>query len=137
MTVASHFGDPVFSSVFLPRHFRGPMRSFRHFTTAVVVASASFVFTACATGGASGGAGTAVRSEGAQNSVPSASQKAIANAIDAATAPFVGSLKSKKYYPQSCHTVKLIKAEDKVGFVSMKDAQDAGFSRDLYSTDCQ
>lgn len=109
------------------------MRSFRHFATAVVVASASFVFTACATGGA----GTAARSEGAQNSVPSASQKAIANAIDAATAPFVGSLKSKKYYPQSCHTVKLIKAEDKVGFVSMKDAQDAGFSRDLYSTDCQ
>jgi hypothetical protein len=117
------------------------MRSFRHFATAMVVASASFVFTACATGGASGGAsggaGTAVRSEGAQNSVPSASQKAIANAIDAATAPFVGSLKSKKYYPQSCHTVKLIKAEDKVGFVSMKDAQDAGFSRDLYNTDCQ
>ncbi len=108
------------------------MRSLRHLTTVAVVASASFVFTACA----SGGAGTAVRAEGAQNSVPSASQKAIANAIDAATAPFVGSLRTKKYYAQSCHTVKLIKPEDKVGFGSMKDAQEAGFSRDLYSTDC-
>lgn len=109
------------------------MRSFRHLATAVVVASASLLSTACASGGAS----TAARSEGTQNSVPSASQKAIATAIDAATAPFVGSLKSKKYYPQSCHTVKLIKAEDKVGFVSMKDAQDAGFARDPYNTDCQ
>ncbi|QJR34195.1 hypothetical protein [Gemmatimonas groenlandica] len=109
------------------------MRSFRHVTTAVVVASASLLFTACA----SGGAATAARTEGTQNSVPSASQKAIANAIDASTAPFVGSLKTKKFYPQSCHTVKLIKADDKVGFVSMKDAQDAGFTRDAYNTDCQ
>jgi hypothetical protein len=109
------------------------MRTVRHVATLAIVASASLVFTACATGGA----GTAARSEGPQNSVPSASQKAIVNAIDAATAPFVGSLKTKKYYPQSCHTVKLIKADDKVGFVSMKDAQDAGFTRDLYSTDCQ
>lgn len=109
------------------------MRSFRHLATAVVVASATLLFTACASGGAS----TATRTEGTQNSVPSTSQKAIANAIDASTAPFVGSLKTKKYYPQSCHTVKLIKAEDKVGFVSMKDAQDAGFTRDVYNTDCQ
>ncbi|WP_411281295.1 hypothetical protein [Gemmatimonas sp.] len=108
------------------------MRSLRHLTTMAVVASAAFVFTACA----SGGAGTAARTERPPNSVPTASQKAIANAIDAASAPFVGSLKTKKYYAQSCHTVKLIKLEDKVGFVSMKDAQDAGFSRDPYSTDC-
>lgn len=109
------------------------MHSFRHLATVTVVASASLVFTACA----SGGAGTAVGAEGAQNNVPGVSQKAIANAIDAANAPFVGSLRTKKYYAQSCHTVKLIKPDDKVGFGSMKDAQDAGFSRDLYSTDCQ
>ena len=109
------------------------MRALYHFATVVVVASASLVFTACA----SGGAGTAARAEGTRNSVPSTSQKAIANAIDATTSPFVGSLKTKKYYAQNCHTVKLIKAEAKVGFVSMKDAEDAGFSRDPYSTDCQ
>jgi len=109
------------------------MHSFRHLASVAVVVSASLVFTACA----SGGAGTAVRAEGAQNSVPSVSQRAIANAIDAANAPFVGSLKTKKYYAQSCHTVKLIKPDDKVGFGSMKDAQEAGFSRDQYSTDCQ
>ncbi len=97
-----------------------------------MAAVAAVLFTACASGGAS----TASSSQGPQNSVPSASQQAIANAIDAASAPFVGSRKTKKYYAQSCHTVKLIKPEDKVGFSSMKDAQDAGFSRDLYNTDC-
>ncbi|WP_373063750.1 hypothetical protein [Gemmatimonas sp.] len=109
------------------------MHSFRHFATVAIVGSASLVFTACA----SGGAGTAVRGAGAQNNVPGVAQRAIANAIDAASAPFVGSLKTKKYYAQGCHTVKLIKPDDKVGFGSMKDAQDAGFARDLYSTDCQ
>jgi hypothetical protein len=74
---------------------------------------------------------------GTQNAVPSASQSAIAKAIEVANAPFVGSLKSKKFYPASCHTVKLIKPADQVGFASAKDAQDAGFSRDLYATDCQ
>ncbi len=108
------------------------MRAVRRVAIATVVVSASLLFTACA----SGGPGAAARTEGTQNSVPSASQRAIANAIDAATAPFVGSLKSRKYYAQSCHTVKLIKPEDKIGFVSMKDAQEAGFSRDLYNTDC-
>jgi hypothetical protein len=68
---------------------------------------------------------------------PSASQVAIANAIEVANAPFVGSLKSKKFYPASCHTVKLIKAAERIGFASIKDAQDAGFAKDLYSTDCQ
>lgn len=94
--------------------------------------TAAVLLTACASGQAS----TAAGSPGVQNSVPSASQQAIASAIDAASAPFVGSRKTKKFYAQSCHTVKLIKPEDKVGFASMKDAQDAGFSKDLYNTDC-
>jgi len=74
---------------------------------------------------------------GAQNSVPSASQSAIANAIAVANAPWVGSVKSKKFYPAACHTVKLIKPADQVGFASIVDAEKAGFSKDLYSTDCQ
>lgn len=76
-------------------------------------------------------------STGAQNAVPSASQAAIANAIAVANAPWVGSVKSKKFYPASCHTVKLIKAADQVGFASVADAEKAGFSKDVYSTDCQ
>jgi hypothetical protein len=76
-------------------------------------------------------------STGTQNAVPSASQAAIANAIAVANAPFVGSLKSKKFYPASCHTVKLIKPADQVGFGSIADAEKAGFAKDLYSTDCQ
>jgi hypothetical protein len=52
-------------------------------------------------------------------------------------APFVGSTKSKKFYPAACSTVKLIKAADKVGFASVKDAESAGYAKDLYSTDCQ
>ncbi len=74
---------------------------------------------------------------GAQNSVPSASQSAIANAIAVANAPWIGSVKSKKFYPAACHTVKLLKAADQVGFASAADAAKAGFSKDLYSTDCQ
>jgi zona occludens toxin (predicted ATPase) len=74
---------------------------------------------------------------GAQNAVPSASQTAIANAIAVTNAPFVGSLKSKKVYPAACHTVKLIKPADQVGFSSIADAEKAGFAKDLYSTDCQ
>lgn len=74
---------------------------------------------------------------GAQNTVPSASQTALSTAIDAATAPFVGSTKSKKFYPADCHTVKLIKAGDRIGFASIKDAQAAGYSKDAYSTDCK
>jgi hypothetical protein len=85
--------------------------------------------TACAT--------AAKPSAGTQNSVPSASQAAISNAIDVANAPFVGSLKSKKYYPAACHTVKLIKAGDQVGFASIDDAEKAGFKKDMYSTDCR
>lgn len=74
---------------------------------------------------------------GAQNAVPSASQTAIANAIAVLNAPFVGSLKSKKFYPAACNTVKLIKSTDQVGFASIADAQGAGFAKDLYSSDCQ
>lgn len=92
--------------------------------------AAVVLFAACASAKAPSAGST-------QNSVPSASQTAIANAIDLAAAPFVGSIKSKKFYPAACHTVKLIKAGDKVGFGSVKDAQDAGFAKDLYSTDCQ
>lgn len=91
---------------------------------------AAVLFAACASGGASASAGT-------QNSVPSASQAAISNAIAVANAPFVGSLKSKKYYPASCHTVKLIKTADQVGFGSQADAEKAGFEKDAYSTDCR
>lgn len=74
---------------------------------------------------------------GTQNAVPSTSQTAIANAIAVENAPWVGSVRSRKFYPASCHTVKLIKAADKVGFASVVDAEKAGFSKDLYSTDCQ
>jgi hypothetical protein len=102
-------------------------RSYRLFAAA----GAALVFSACAT------APRTPTGDGPQNSVPSASQTAIANAIDVANAPFVGSRKTKKFYPQSCHTVKLIKAGDQVGFASIADAQKAGFSKDLYSTDCQ
>lgn len=79
------------------------------------------------------------KSAGAVNAVPasaSADQVAIATAIDASTAPFVASRRSKKFYPASCHTVTLIKPADRVGFSSMADAQKAGFSKDVYSTDC-
>lgn len=74
---------------------------------------------------------------GAQNAVPSAAQTSISNAIDAMNAPFVGSTKSKKFYPAACSTVKLIKPADRVGFATMKDAENAGFNKDLYSTDCR
>lgn len=64
-------------------------------------------------------------------------QAAAATTVDAATAPFVGSKKSKKYYPASCQTVQLIKVDERVGFGSMKDAEAAGYAKDLYSTDCR
>ena len=91
---------------------------------------AALVLAACASAGTS-------RATGAQNAVPSASQAAITNAIDVANAPFVGSLKSKKFYPASCHTVKLIKPAEQVGFGSIADAEKAGFRKDDYSTDCK
>ena len=81
---------------------------------------------ACASGGASS-ATTSAMSAGTP----------IAGAIDAATAPFIGSKKSKKFYPSACQTVKLIKAADQVGFGSIKDAEAAGFAKDVYSTDCR
>lgn len=91
---------------------------------------AALLLAACASGGASTAAGT-------QNSVPSASQAAISNAIAVENAPYVGSTKSKKYYPAACHTVKLIKTADQVGFASQADAEKAGFAKDAYSTDCR
>ncbi|AMW05553.1 hypothetical protein [Gemmatimonas phototrophica] len=95
-----------------------------------VTAAVALVATACASA-------PAATSGGVQNAVPSASQTAIANAIAVANAPFVGSVKNKKYFPANCHTVKLIKSADQVGFASMADAEQAGFSKDIYSTDCK
>jgi hypothetical protein len=96
----------------------------------IAAIGAAVLFAACASSKAPAGGGT-------QNAVPSASQAAIANAIAVENAPWVGSIRSKKFYPAACHTVKLIKASDKVGFASVVDAEKAGFSKDLYSTDCQ
>lgn len=87
---------------------------------------------ACASGGASS---KSAPTGGSAATVSDAA--AIASAIEAANAPFVGSRKSRKYYPAACHTVKLIKAAEQVGFASQKDAETAGFAKDLYSTDCQ
>ena len=87
---------------------------------------------ACASGGASS---KSAPTGGSASTVGDAA--AIASAIEAANAPFVGSRKSRKYYPAACHTVKLIKAAEQVGFASQKDAETAGFAKDLYSTDCQ
>jgi hypothetical protein len=95
----------------------------------LAASAAAVVLAACATG-------TKTAATGTQNAVPSAAQTAVANAIDALNAPFVGSAKSKKFYPAACSTVKLIKTADKVGFASVKDAEAAGFAKDLYSTDC-
>jgi hypothetical protein len=86
-----------------------------------------FTLGACASGATASG-GTAAKASDAT---------AISTAINAATAPFVGSRKSKKYYPSACNTVKLIAAADQIGFGSQKDAESAGFVKDLYSTDCQ
>lgn len=96
----------------------------------VLAAAGAVVLTACASA-------AAPKAGGVQNAVPSASQAAIANAIAVANAPFVGSVKNKKYYPAACHTVKLIKTVDQVGFASMADAELAGFAKDIYSTDCR
>ena len=93
------------------------MRSL-HFPVAI---AATLLVAACA---------TAPRS--AINSAP----QPVASA-DVATAPFVGSVKSHKYYPRGCHTLKLIAAKDLVAFQSLKDAEAAGYTRDLMSTDCQ
>ncbi len=88
--------------------------------------------TACASGGASktgvGAGGTAAKASDAAT---------IANAIDVAGSAFVGSRRTKKFYPSSCHTVKLIKTADQVGFASQRDAEAAGYAKDAYSTDCQ
>lgn len=122
MTAASHLKRrPAFTSVL------GAMpRSARVFAAA----TAALLISACAQA-------TSPATSGTQHTVPSASQTAIANAMAVMNAPFVGSLKSKKFYPAACHTVKLIKSADQVGFASMADAEKAGFAKDLYSTDCQ
>lgn len=100
------------------------------FVRILAASAAALGVVACASAGSSS-------TSGAQNSVPSASQTAISHAIAVANAPFVGSLKSKKYYPASCHTVKLIKTADQVGFASQADAEKAGFVKDAYSADCR
>lgn len=97
----------------------------------VTAVSAALVFAACASASSGAGAGT-------QNAVPTAANPVvIAGSVEATTAPFIASRRTKKVYPASCATVALIKAPDRVGFVSIKDAEKAGFSKDLYSTDCQ
>lgn len=95
----------------------------------LTAATTALVLAACAS--------AAKPAAGAQNAVPSAAQTSISNAIDALNAPFVGSAKSKKFYPAACSTVKLIKPAERVGFASMKDAEAAGFAKDAYSTDCR
>lgn len=100
------------------------MRAIRFVATAAV----ALILTACASTGAATG-GTA----SASTSAPSP----VAGSIDAATAPFVGSVKSKKFYPTACQTVTLIKSADQVGFASIKDAEKAGYAKDLLSTDCR
>lgn len=95
----------------------------------LAASAAALVLAACAS--------AAKPAAGTQNAVPSATQASISNAIDAINAPFVGSTKSKKVYPAACSTVKLIKPADRVGFATLKDAENAGFNKDLYSTDCR
>ncbi len=92
--------------------------------------AAAVALGACASAGTSAG-------NAAGSSSPSAASAAVAGSIDAATAPFVGSKRSKKYYPAACQTVQLIKAAERIGFASMKDAEAAGFAKDVYSTDCR
>ena len=92
---------------------------------ASMLSVAVIALSACASSGASG------------SSASTASVAPAAGTADAASAPFVGSRKSKKYYPAACQTVRLIKPEERVGFGSMKDAEAAGFAKDLYSTDCR
>lgn len=94
-----------------------------------MLAGAAFVLGACASASSSAGASAATS--------PSAANTTVAGSIDAASAPFVGSKKSKRYYPAACQTVQLIKVAERVGFGSMKDAEAAGFTKDVYSTDCR
>jgi len=105
------------------------MSSVRAVVAAVVVAGLTSFASACASGGAS--------AKPAPSAASTSASSAIAGAIDAATAPFVASRKSKKFYPSSCQTVKLIKAADQVGFATAADAEKAGFEKDLYSSDCR
>jgi hypothetical protein len=127
MTVASPSRPPLLSIPSPPADMPMP-KSLR----LLAASAAAVLLAACATG-----TRTAATVGGTQNAVPSASQTAIANAIDVMNAPFIASKKSKKYYPARCSTVKLINTADQVGFASIKDAETAGFSKDLYSTDCQ
>lgn len=103
------------------------MRTIRLF----VVTAAVLGFSACASS-AGPAASTTVASPAS-----SSDARAIATAMDAATAPFVASRATKHFYAAACNTVNLIKPADRIGFASMKDAEAAGFSRDLYSTDCR
>lgn len=92
-------------------------------------AAAAVALGACVSAGTSSGSSSAA--------TPSAANTTIVGSIDASTAPFVGSMRSKKYYPAACQTVRLVKVSERVGFASMKDAEAAGFAKDLYSTDCR
>lgn len=102
------------------------MRSLRVVAGLAAFVTASALITACASSGVS-----PVSAASAASATP------IAGAIAVADAPFVASLKSKKFYPAACQTVKLIKAADQVGFASIAAAEKAGFAKDVYSTDCR
>ena len=100
------------------------MRSIRAVVTILMVSGLA----ACASGGASSAASTPASS---------ATRASITGSVDAADAPFVGSTKSKKFYPSSCGMAKLIKPAERVGFASIRDAEKAGFARDQFGTDCK
>ena len=108
------------------------MRSTRVLAAALAITAATGL-AACASTGTTAGA------SGGTNAVPATATTAtlIPGSMDVAKAPFIGSRKTKHYYPTSCQTTQLIKSADKVGFASMKDAEAAGFKKDLYSTDCR
>lgn len=100
------------------------MRSIRAVVTILMVSGLA----ACASGGAGSAASTPASS---------AASASIAGSVEAADAPFVGSTKSKKFYPSTCGMAKLIKPAERVGFASIKDAEKAGFARDQFGTDCK
>ena len=107
------------------------MSSFRAFAAA----AALVLLPACASRQSSASAGGASGAAGAPS--PGSDQSTIAAVMDAQAAPFVASRSSKKFYPASCHTVSLIKPAERIGFRSVADAEKAGYSKDLYSTDCK
>ena len=94
------------------------------------------VFGACAGGANSAGSPPSPASFSSAATARS-SASSVVGAVDAADAPFVGSTKSKRFYPSTCGMAKLIKPAERVGFTSIKDAEKAGFARDQFGTYCK